>query len=91
MEDIVANDIYDYAIFATSGSYQGAIWTSSHGQSHDTWFRTTMLIAYVVIFSMFWCDATLVMFCEQFPQFGNNNLKTRIYNQHKPLLNLKLS
>jgi hypothetical protein len=43
------------SFFATSGKYHEAIWTSSHGQPY-IWFRTTMLIAYVVIFSMFWCS-----------------------------------
>jgi hypothetical protein len=47
--------------FATSGKYHRVIWTSnhSHGQSYDMWFKTTMLIAYVIIFFMFWCSATL--------------------------------
>jgi hypothetical protein len=31
MEDIIANDIYNYAIFySPSGKYNGTIWTSSH-------------------------------------------------------------
>jgi hypothetical protein len=30
MEDIVLNDIYDYAIFYASGKYHMAIWTNNH-------------------------------------------------------------
>jgi len=29
MEDMVLNDIYEYAIFVTSGEYHKAIWTST--------------------------------------------------------------
>jgi hypothetical protein len=30
IKDVITNDIYDYAIFVTSGTYHKAIWTSNH-------------------------------------------------------------
>ncbi len=30
MKEIIINDIYDHAIFVTSGKYHEAIWTKNH-------------------------------------------------------------
>jgi hypothetical protein len=60
IDNIVTNGIYDYAIFVSSGKYDMNVWTIKscrHGQSYMC-FRTTMLVAYVLIFIMFWHNDT---------------------------------
>jgi hypothetical protein len=56
IENIVTNGIYDYAIFVNSGKFDMNIWTIKsfrHGQTYMC-FRITLLVAYVLIFIMFW-------------------------------------